>query len=92
MAENLIAQDNTLAVRIVKDEFCYNLIKKLKKPIVSTSANTSGKPTPKTFKEIETDILKGVDYIVNLKRERESVNPSSIIRLSLNGKVKIIRS
>lgn len=92
VAKNLIAKDNSLAVRIVKDEFCYNLIKQLKKPIVSTSANISGRPTPKTYKEIETDILKGVDYVVNLKRDCGSANPSSIIKLSLNGEVKIIRS
>jgi L-threonylcarbamoyladenylate synthase len=91
MAQNLIANDNTIGIRIVKDEFCFNLIKLLKKPIVSTSANLSGKPTPKSFKEIETEILKGVDYVVNLKRESLGGSTSSIIKLSQNGEVKIIR-
>ena len=91
MAQNLIANNNTIGIRIVKDEFCFNLIKLLKKPIVSTSANISGEPTPKSFKEIETEILKGVDYVVNLKRESLGGTPSSIIKLSQNGDVKIIR-
>nr|AOE07066.1 translation factor Sua5 [uncultured bacterium] len=91
MAQNLIANDNTIGIRIVKDEFCFNLIKLLKKPIVSTSANVSGKPTPKSFKEIETEIIKGVDYVVNLKRESLGGSASSIIKLSQNGEVKIIR-
>ncbi len=91
MAQNLIANDNTIGIRIVKDEFCFNLIKLLKKPIVSTSANISGKPTPKSFKEIETEILKGVDYVVNLKHMSLGGSVSSIIKLSQNGEVKIIR-
>lgn len=91
VAENLIASDNTLAIRIVKHDFCERLIKRFKKPIVSTSANLSGHPTPKTFHEIETDILKGVDYVVNLEQNRSEATPSSIIKLSHNGEVKIIR-
>ena len=91
IAENLISEENTLAFRIVKNKFCQNLIQTLNKPIVSTSANTSGKPTPKTFKEIEKEILKGVDYIVNLKSNRKTSTPSSIIKLSNNGKVEVVR-
>ena len=75
----------------MKNEFCQNLIQTLNKPIVSTSANTSGKPTPITFKEIEKEILKGVDYVVNLNRNRKTLTPSSIIKLSNNGKVKVVR-
>ena len=91
VAENLIASDNTLAIRLIKHHFCESLIKRLKKPIVSTSANISGQPTPKTFQEIETEILKGVDYVVNLGRDQMAANPSSIIKLSNNGEVKVIR-
>ena len=61
VSENLIAVDNSLAIRMVQTGFCGELLKRFKKPIVSTSANISGRPTPKTYKEIETDILKGVD-------------------------------
>jgi len=67
------------------------LIKRFKKPIVSTSANLSGNPTPKVFKEIENEILKGVDYVVTLERKKKPSNPSSIIKLSSNGEVKVIR-
>lgn len=91
VAENLISNDNTLAIRIVKDEFCQKLIKKLKRPLVSTSANISGKPSPRSFKEIPHDILKGVDYIVNLHRDKKSSNPSSIIKLGNDGTIEIIR-
>ncbi len=91
VANNLIAEDNTLAIRVASDEFCQKLIRKLKRPLVSTSANISGQPTPKSFSEISKDILKGVDYVVNLHREKQNNTPSTIIKLSNNGVVKIIR-
>ncbi|WP_230937172.1 L-threonylcarbamoyladenylate synthase [Psychroserpens luteolus] len=91
VAENLIANDNTLAIRVVKDKFCEQLIKQLKKPLVSTSANISGQPTPKSFKEISEEILKGVDYVVNLQSEKSDIKPSSIIKLGNDGSIKIIR-
>jgi len=55
LAKNVIAKDNTVAIRIVQDKFCQKLIQKFGKPIVSTSANISGKPTPQSFKEIILD-------------------------------------
>ena len=91
VAENLIAKDNTLAIRVTHNEFCQKLIKYLGKPLVSTSANLAGKATPKSFKEISEPILKGVDYVVNLQTEKTAANPSTIIKLSTNGSVKIIR-
>lgn len=91
VAENLIAEDNTLAIRVVRDSFCGQLIKKFKKPIVSTSANFSGKPTPNSYKEISEGILKGVDYVVNLPQQKKASKPSAIIKLSGDGIVKIIR-
>jgi L-threonylcarbamoyladenylate synthase len=91
VSENLIALDNSLAIRIVQSGFCNELVKRFKKPIVSTSANISGRATPKTYKEIETDILKGVDYIVNLNRESSAAAPSTVIKLRNNGEVKVIR-
>jgi len=89
--ENLIAEDNSLAIRIVNDEFCNQLIKKFKKPIVSTSANLSNHNTPKSFKEIHEDIIKGVDYVVNLHREKKADTPSTIIKIKKNGAVTVIR-
>ncbi len=91
VAENLIAEDDTLAIRVASDEFCQKLIRYFGKPIVSTSANISGEPTPKSFKEISDEVLKGVDYIVNLHHEKKASNPSAIIKLSNDGKVQIIR-
>ena len=91
LASNLIAEDNTIAIRIPDDEFCFQLCRKLNGAIVSTSANISGEPTPKSFKEISPDILKGVDYVVNLHHEKICNKPSSIIKLSNNGVIKIIR-
>lgn len=91
LATNLIAKDNTIAIRIPDDEFCFQLSRKFNGAIVSTSANISGQPTPKTFSEISTYILKGVDYVVNSQFEKKSSKPSSIIKLTNSGLVTIIR-
>lgn len=92
VAKNLIAKDNTLAIRIVKDEFCEQLIQKLGKPIVSTSANVSGKKTPQSFQEISQEILEGVDYVVNLHRQKQEGQASTILKISHEGEVIVIRS
>ena len=91
VAENLIADDNTLAIRVIREGFSNALLKKFKRPIVSTSANLSDKPTPKSYKEISEEILKGVDYVVNLHDKKKAGKPSSIIKLSNDGVVKVIR-
>ena len=91
VAPNLIATDNTLAIRIVKDPFCYKLLERMKKPLVSTSANISGQPTPIGFKDISPEIIKGVDYVVNLHREKIAGKPSTIIKLTNDSQVKVIR-
>ncbi|MDO7171508.1 L-threonylcarbamoyladenylate synthase [Mariniflexile sp. AS56] len=92
LAPNLIAEDGTIAIRIPDDEFCFQLSRKLNGAIVSTSANISGYPTPNSFKEIQQEVLKGVDYVVNLQHEKICNKPSSIIKLSNSGVVKIIRA
>lgn len=91
VAENVIANDNTLGIRVVRDPFCSKLIKKLKRPIVSTSANISTAATPKNFEEISKAILEGVDYIVNLPLQNKGTKPSSIIKIGGDSTVKIIR-
>jgi L-threonylcarbamoyladenylate synthase len=91
VAKNIIAEDNTLGVRMVTEPFCFKLMERMKKPLVSTSANISGMFTPKTFKEISPEIIKGVDYVVNLHHEKICDKPSTIIKLSLDNQVKIIR-
>ena len=90
LAENTIASDRTIAIRIPNHEFCQSLIKKFGKPIVSTSANISGKPTPTSFSEISQPILEGVDYVVNLEREKITDKSSTILKL-VGDKVEVIR-
>ena len=91
VAPNIIAPDKSLGVRIVKEPFCFKLLERMKKPLVSTSANISGQPTPKSFKEINPEIIKGVDYVVNLQRDKIAGKPSTIIKLTNDSQVKIIR-
>ena len=81
IAPNLIAQDGSIAIRICKANFAQQLMKALGKPIVSTSANISGLPTPKCFKDISLDIIEGVDYVVRSEQEDTSLKePSAIVK------------
>ncbi|MFT5252676.1 MAG: L-threonylcarbamoyladenylate synthase [Flavobacteriales bacterium] len=91
VAPNLIAPDKTLGIRIIKEPFCFKLLERMKKPLVSTSANISGQPTPKSFKEISPEIIKGVDYVVNLHKDKIAGKPSTIIKLTSDSQVKVIR-
>ena len=91
LASNLIAADDTVAIRIASDLFCKELIKRFGKPIVSTSANPAGASTPKRYTDIHPDILKGVDYIVDLYRERQMDTPSRIIKIEEDGSLRVIR-
>lgn len=91
IAKNLIADDNTLGIRLVSEPFCYKLMERMRKPLVSTSANISGQPAPKSFQEISPEIIKGVDYVVNLHCDKICDKPSTIIKLTLDSQVKIIR-
>jgi len=92
LAPNVISEDGSIAIRIVKDPFCRHLIKRLRKPLVSTSANISGAPSPARFYEVTTDIRNGVDYIVK-HRQEEAANSiaSRIIRINKDGSIAIIR-
>ena len=92
LPKNLIGQDNTIAIRLTKDEFCKKLITKLNAPLVSTSANLSGENTALNFNQINDKIKKEVDFIVPLKQNEDAIySGSSIIKLALDGKIKIIR-
>jgi len=92
LAQNLVAEDGSVGIRITSDPFCRYLIQGAGKPIVSTSANISGKPSPSLFSEIEPQILKLIDYVVNWRQEEASpTNPSTIIKLDEHGKVTVIR-
>jgi L-threonylcarbamoyladenylate synthase len=93
LADNLLSKDGTIAIRIVDDPFCKSLIKRFRKPIVSTSANVSGEPAPARFAEIAGTIKSSADYIVRYRQDDESVRiPSSIIRWNTDGTVTVIRS
>ena len=92
LAKNVIAGDNSIAIRIVKDEFCKKLIEAFGKPVVSTSANVSGESTPLNFRDISREIKDHVDYIVKYSRDHlTALKPSRIIKLKENGEFKIIR-
>ena len=92
LAKNLIAENGSIGIRIPKDQFCQQLLFRFKKPVVSTSANVSGQPSPAFYKEISQEIKDGVDYIVNWKQDylEESV-PSSIIEIGQGGEIRIVR-
>ncbi len=91
LANNVIADDNSVAIRIVQDEFCQALIKKFGKPIVSTSANISNKPTPTSFSKISSAIKQQVDYIVPLNQEIIQNKSSKIVVIKNDGSIKVIR-
>ena len=91
IAKNCIAEDQTIAIRIVQHNFCKQLIKQFGKPIVSTSANISGEPTPKSFSEISNSILDSVDYVVNLQQEKIATASSRILRITDDNQVEVIR-
>lgn len=93
LPDNLVNKDGSIAIRITNDPFCKSLIKRLKKPLVSTSANISGHPSPQSFGQIEEAIRQGVDYVIDHRREEASnVNPSRILRLRSDGTMDVIRS
>jgi len=91
LAENVLAEDGSVAIRICRDEFCKHLVKRFRKPIVSTSANISGKPAPGSFKDIDEAVINGVDYVVKYRQSEDlKAVPSSIIKWE-NGNVIVIR-
>ena len=87
----LLGENDSIGFRIVDNEFCKRLIEKLKKPIVSTSANLSGYKSAYNLKEINTKILKEVDYVVNLPSTKSCNSASSIIKINLDGTISKIR-
>ena len=93
LAYNVVAEDDTVGIRIPMMDFCRDLCYRLGRPIVSTSANISGEATPKTFSDISEDILGAVDYVVDKKLESGATGlASQIIKVGLNGEVQIIRA
>ena len=92
LSPRITAADGSVGIRIVKHDFCARLIKALKHPLVSTSANISEETTPRSFSEISNKIINGVDHVVDAKwAGKMSGKPSSIIKVGLSSEIKIIR-
>jgi L-threonylcarbamoyladenylate synthase len=90
--KNIRAEDGSIAIRIIKDEFCAELIRRLGKPLISTSANLSGQPPASTFDKVDPLIKEKVDYIVGIHHSRvASIKPSTIVKFDENGALKVIR-
>jgi len=92
VAPSLKAEDGSLGIRVTSEEFSRQLCYRLQRPLVSTSANLSGLPTARYFKEIDPKIISQMDYVVQFRRGDTSPHkPSSIIKIGLDGEVTIIR-
>jgi L-threonylcarbamoyladenylate synthase len=92
LATNLISNDGSIGIRITAEDFSRELCMRFRKPIVSTSANITGQPTPQSFNQIDPQILELVDYVVEYRQnEMSKQTPSSIIKLEANGNINIIR-
>ncbi|MBO4671058.1 MAG: threonylcarbamoyl-AMP synthase [Bacteroidales bacterium] len=92
LAANVVAEDGSVGIRIPHHEFCEALIRRFRRPIVSTSANVSGEPSPASFSEISQEIRDAVDWCAPRKFEAGATGrPSQIIKLGLRGEVEIIR-
>lgn len=93
LAPGLLAPDGSAALRIASDEFCQSLCRRLRRPLVSTSANISGEPAPACFADISEEIKSAVDYVATSRRQQSEsgTRPSSVIKISDGGVIKIIR-
>jgi len=88
----LIAGDGSVGIRVSSHPFCQQLVQRMRKPLVSTSANISGKPSPQYFSQIDEAVINGVDYVVDIDQNSKEIrNPSTIMRLSPDGQFEFIR-
>ncbi|MFD3000535.1 L-threonylcarbamoyladenylate synthase [Pontibacter toksunensis] len=92
LPKEALADDGTVAIRIVNDEFCHRLIRQISRPLISTSANISGEPAPKSFADVSEEIKKRVDFVVNWRQEETiEANPSRIIKINPDGSQRVLR-
>lgn len=92
LAPNLLADDGSVGIRVTQETFSKELCFRFQKPVVSTSANISGEPTPHNFSEISDEVKQAVDYVVNYnQRSKERHQPSKIIKVTESGEFEIIR-
>ena len=90
--DNVVSADGSIAIRVTADPFCKALIKRYRRPIVSTSANLSGAPAPRCFREIDPAIAGAADYVVRFRQEDDTPRaPSRIVRIREDGTVVFIR-
>ncbi len=92
VATNLLANDGSLGIRITDEKYSKELCRRLRRPLVSTSANISGNKAPGIYSDISEEIKAGVDYVASYRRDdTEAPSPSNIIKVSEGGLVKVIR-
>ena len=92
LASGVCSEDGSVGIRICRDEFCSELIKRFRKPVVSTSANLSGQASPGNFSEIEKQVIEAADYVVKYRQDdRRKYSSSPVIKLGPDGTIKIIR-
>jgi L-threonylcarbamoyladenylate synthase len=92
LPEELVADDGSIAVRIVNEEFCHRLIRQIGRPLVSTSANVSGEPAPRSFADVSEKIKERVDYVVQWRQdETVESQPSRIVKIDEHGRQSVIR-
>lgn len=90
---NVVNQDGSIAIRVTTDPFCKALIKRFRKPIISTSANISGQPTPSIFRMIDPLIYSNVDYVVKYRQSDEIISaPSRLVKIDDNGAMAVLRA
>jgi L-threonylcarbamoyladenylate synthase len=92
LARGACNEDGSVAIRVCRDEFCSELITRFRKPLISTSANISGMPSPASFTEISEVIIRSADYVVKHRQDdKRKFSPSPVIKVDRNGVFKIIR-
>ena len=90
--DNVVNQDSSIAIRVTNDPFCKALIKRYRKPIISTSANISGAATPSIFEMIDHAIVSNVDYVVKYRQDDDAIHaPSRLVKLNENGTLEVLR-
>jgi L-threonylcarbamoyladenylate synthase len=92
LATGVCSEDGSVGIRICNEVFCNELISRFRRPVISTSANISGRPLPSNFIEIEEEIIKSVDYVVKYRQEdQRKYSASPVIKIDKNGVFEIIR-
>ncbi len=92
VARELVAPDGTVGLRVVKDEFCHKVVRRLGHGLVSTSAHKAGEPTPAVYAEVDAAIVRGVDHVVSWRQDDAArTAPSRVLRLGAGGQLEVVR-